>query len=121
MRILRRIVAVLLTLGLSLSPVAAGVASLGTRDCDRAQMMADALLPEQGAAQMSAADEHDCSCCKAMAQCSPAFCAAMCFGALGVLPGVDRLASLPHEIFGAGLVPVDRGLFWPPDPPPPRV
>ena len=118
MRAIRIIIAALLTLGLTLSPVAAGWAQAQMVMCDHEKTMTDGAAMAD--TQSTVAAQDDCSCCKGVAKCSPSFCAAKCAGSYGLVGADISLVRIPRQIFGADLTAVLRWLTLSPDPPPPR-
>ena len=116
MRVVRFIFAVLIALGLGLSPVAAGMAQAKMVKCDHEQMM-DMGQPE--AAQSM--DQDECACCKVAAKCPPSACALKCFGSQAVLAADAALLVpvLAQHVAEPAVIP--RSLTFPPEPPPPRA
>ena len=116
MRFVRFMFAVLVALGLSLSPVAAGIVQAKLIKCDHEMTMdMDQAMDGQSVGQ------DDCACCHDAAKCPPSACALKCFSPQAVL-AVDAALLVPvlaqHDVEPA-LIP--RSLTFPPDLPPPRA
>lgn len=119
MRIVRTIFAMLIALGLTLSPVAADLARAHMVKCDHEQMMKDAQMTSDN--QVVVADRDDCACCKGAAKCPPASCAAKCANSPVVLASDTGLPRLLRAAFIAVPVAMAHWPTSPPDPPPPRA
>ena len=119
MRFVRTIFAMLVALGLTLSPVSAALARAHMVKCDHGQMIKDAQTTTTE--QMNSAEPDDCPCCKGAANCPPSSCEANCASVQAVLAdSKDLPRPLPTALSITPLVM----LHWPtspPDPPPPRV
>ena len=104
MRIIRLAITTLLTLGLTLSPVAAGIAQVHMVKCE----------------QMMSAQPDDCSCCGDAAKCPPTSCVAKCFSSQpGLATDISVVRTL-HEKLSVQPSAMVRSLTFSPDPPPPR-
>ena len=116
MRVVRFIFAVLIALGLGLSPVAAGMAHAKMVKCDPEMTMATDQA--MGAQSM---DQDDCACCKDAAKCPPSACASKCFSSQAVLAADAALLVpvLAQHVAEPAANP--RSLTFPPEPPPPRA
>lgn len=119
MRIVRTIFAMLIALGLTLAPVAAGLARAQMVKCDHEQMMQDAQPVSNE--QMTAADQDDCACCQGAAKCPPAFCAAMCANAHAILAADFSLPRLMRKTVSVAPLAMMHWPASPPDPRPPRA
>ncbi len=119
MRIVRTIFAVLIALGLTLSPIAADLARAHMVKCGHEQMMKDA----QAAAdeQAVSSDQDDCTCCKGAAKCPPSVCAAMCANVQAILSTHINIPRPLRSILNAELLAMMHWPTSPPDPPPPRA
>lgn len=104
MRVIRLAFAVLISLGLTLAPVAAGMAQAHMVKCE----------------QMMGAQHDDCDCCGDSAACPPSACAAQCFTIQPALAADAVFVPLPHEKLRVELTALLRSLTLSPDPPPPR-
>ncbi len=125
MRTIRIIMAVLLSSGLTMSPVAVGLAKAQMADCDHEQMMVEtqAIAKTQAAAadQAATAAQDDCSCCKGMAKCPPAFCAVNCAGLQAVMATDTGVPNLLLQKLSAESSTVLPRPTLSPEPPPPRA
>lgn len=113
MRMIRLVMTILVAIGLSLSPVAAGMVRIHLVKCDLEQMATDT--------QTMTSDQDNCSCCKGTAKCPPAFCGTTCAGAQAIVgTDIDLPEQLRQKLSGE---PFAFLLWrtWPPDPPPPRI
>ncbi len=104
MRALRVAIAVLLSLGLVLSPVATGVAQAHIVKCE----------------QMMSTQNDDCGCCGDNAACSSSACVAQCFNTQVGLTTDSGLRPVPREKLRIDSSAVVQSLTVSPDPPPPR-
>ena len=107
MRSVRTIVAVLIALGLTLSPVAAGMVQVKMVKCDHEMMMV--------------MDQDDCACCDEAAKCPPSACLLKCFNSQAVRSSDAPPLALVHERLGAVSAVTARSQTFPPEPPPPRA
>lgn len=105
MRVIRLAMAVLLSLALTFSPVAAGIAQAHVVKCEQ---MAMGTQPD------------DCGCCGEATGCPPSACAAQCSTMQAAFAAVAVFTLLPHEKLGIGPSQLVHSLTFPPDPPPPR-
>ena len=104
MRIVRIAIATLVTMGLTLSPVAAGLAQAHMVKCERMMMT-----------------QHDgCSCCGDVAKCPPTSCVAKCFGSQMGLTDDSQLPQPERQKLNVGPSAIVWSLAFSPDPPPPR-
>ena len=114
MRFVRFMFAIVIALGLGLSPVAAGMVQAKMVKCDHEMMMDEAMDGQS-------MDQGDCACCHDAAKCPPSACALKCFGAQAVL-AVDAALLTPvraqQDVEPAA---IPRSLTIPPEPPPPRA
>ena len=104
MRVVRLTIAVLISLGLSLAPVAAGVAEAHMVKCE----------------QMMGAQHDDCDCCGDPATCPPSSCVTQCFTIQVGLAEGAVLTPLLRERLRIDPSASVRSLTLSPDPPPPR-
>lgn len=104
MRLLRLAIASLITLGLTLSPVAAGLAQAQVAKCE----------------QMLGAQKDNYDCCGGGAACPPSACAAQCFTTQPALIADVVFVTLPQKKSLIGLAACLHSLTLSPDPPPPR-
>lgn len=110
MKILRLILAVFISAGLTLGPVQTAYA-----------MRMSPAAAMNGATDAGAPMDHDCSCCNSAARCPMASCAMQCVRIGPTASYTVLVALIGHAVF-SGFVPSMRlGLVWRPPTPPPRV
>ena len=123
MRIARYMFALLITIGLGLSPVASAVAQVNMPKCDHARTMImgmDKIVDGQQAV-VQATSQDDCDCCKDATKCPMSACATKCFGTQAFL-AVETATQFLTRV-RQGILPstIPRSFSFPPEPPPPRV
>jgi hypothetical protein len=104
MRIIRVAITALLSLGLVLSPVAAGMAQAHIVKCE----------------QMMSTQHDDCGCCGDTAACSSSACVAQCFNTQAGLTTDTGLMPVSREKLRIDPSAFVRSLTVSPDPPHPR-
>ena len=119
MRSVRIIIAVLIALGLTLSPVAAGMLQAKMVKCDHERTMQhDQMVDHE---QDMKSGQADCLCCQDAAACPPSSCAAKCFdsviGLVDTSIFVQPIAERLHDFSAVAVT----SLGYPPEPPPPRA
>lgn len=104
MRIVRVAITALLSLGLILSPAAAGMAQARMVKCE----------------QMMSPQHDDCGCCGDASACSPSACVAQCFNTQAGLTTDTRPVPVAREKLRVDPSALVQSLTVSPDPPPPR-
>ncbi|HKZ95466.1 MAG TPA: hypothetical protein VJ045_00640 [Hyphomicrobiaceae bacterium] len=104
MRIIRVVIAVVLTLGLVVSPVAAAMAQVQMAKCE----------------QMTSMDHDDCLCCGEATGCPASSCVAQCFSSQAGLAGGASLPRPSHQELKDCPSVMHWSLTISPDLPPPR-
>lgn len=111
MALLRKMVAVLLSIGLVLAPVAVANAAVAMQTAHADQV--------SGAAPHSMDD--DCDCCDLAGKCAAAFCSTSCLQLGPTSDAVYEVILIGHAPL-RGIVPLRlHGVAWRPPTPPPRV
>lgn len=105
MRALRLAIVVLLSVGITLLPVAAAVQHTHAAMC----------------MQLVDAQHGDCGCCGEAAPCVQAPCGAQCLSTQAALPVDNRLSSPSRANLRVAHSAIPRSLMLTPDPPPPRA
>lgn len=104
MRILRVAITALLSLGLVLSPVAAGMARAHMVKCEQKMSM----------------QHEDCGCCGDANACPPSACVTQCFNTQAALTTDIGLRPVQREKLRLDPSALVKSLIVSPDPPPPR-
>ena len=104
MRVIRFVIAALLTMSLAVLPMSAGMA-----------------MSRTAMAEMSTgASGHDCPCCNAAHKCAPDQCMLKCFSVSAIALDVSPLVAPLPAPFAAATMTTLVAFSARPDPPPPR-
>ena len=111
MSIIRPMIAIFVSVGLVLSPIAAANATVA---------MPAALADQASGAAPSPMDD-DCQCCDLTGKCVAAFCSTACVQLGPTSDAAYEVALIGHAAL-SGIAPLSlHGLAWGPPTPPPRV
>ena len=111
MAVLRQTLAILLSIGLVLAPVAAANAAFA---------MQTALADEARGAAPTSMDD-DCQCCDLTGKCAAAFCSTACVQFGPTSDAAYEVALIGHAALSEIAPHTLDGLAWRPPTPPPRV
>ena len=111
MSIIRHMIAVFVSVGLVLSPIAAA----------NATVTAPAILADQAPGAAQPPMDGDCQCCDMTGKCPAAFCSTACVQLGPTSDTAYAMALIGHAAL-SGIAPLSlHGLAWRPPTPPPRV